>query len=41
MAPQIPTEQQVLEYFKSLSNWGRWGENDQLGTLNLITDEKR
>lgn len=26
---------------KSLSNWGRWGKEDQLGTLNLITPEKR
>src|SRR5713101_4685538 len=25
----------------SLSNWGRWGKEDQLGTLNLITPEKR
>ncbi|MCE2542709.1 MAG: cyclase family protein, partial [Acidobacteria bacterium] len=24
-----------------LSNWGRWGEDDQLGALNLITPEKR
>ena len=23
------------------SNWGRWGKDDQLGTLNLITDAKR
>ncbi|HEY4022396.1 MAG TPA: cyclase family protein [Pseudonocardiaceae bacterium] len=23
------------------SNWGRWGEHDELGTLNLITDEVR
>jgi len=23
------------------SNWGRWGENDDRGTLNLITDEAR
>lgn len=22
-------------------NWGRWGDDDQLGTLNLITDEAR
>ena len=36
----IPTEQEVLEYFKSLSNWGRWGDDDQLGTPNLITPEK-
>ena len=21
------------------SNWGRWGENDEYGTLNLITDD--
>jgi len=40
MAGRIPTEQEVLGYFKSLSNWGRWGEEDQLGTLNLITPEK-
>jgi kynurenine formamidase len=26
---------------KSLSNWGRWGTADELGTLNLITPEKR
>jgi len=24
-----------------LSNWGRWGRDDQLGTLNLITPAKR
>ncbi|NEA44664.1 cyclase family protein [Streptomyces sp. SID11385] len=23
------------------TNWGRWGEDDQLGTLNLITEEVR
>jgi kynurenine formamidase len=37
----IPTEAEVLEYFDRLSNWGRWGDDDVLGTLNLITDEKR
>ena len=40
MPGQIPTEEEVLGYFKSLSNWGRWGEDDQLGTPNLITPEK-
>ncbi len=25
---------------KELSNWGRWGPDDQRGTLNLITPEK-
>ena len=24
-----------------LSNWGRWGEDDEIGALNLITPEKR
>jgi kynurenine formamidase len=24
-----------------LSNWGRWGDDDELGTLNLITPEAR
>lgn len=26
---------------KELSNWGRWGADDQLGALNLITPQKR
>ena len=38
---QIPTQDEVLGYFDSLSNWGRWGDDDMLGTLNLITPEKR
>ena len=38
---QIPTEEQVIGWMDSLSNWGRWGADDQLGTLNLITQQKR
>jgi kynurenine formamidase len=26
--------------FESVKNWGRWGSDDQLGTLNYITPEK-
>ena len=26
---------------QDISNWGRWGKDDELGTLNLITPEKR
>ena len=37
----IPTEQQILAWFQSLSNWGRWGADDERGTLNLITPAKR
>lgn len=29
----------VLAFHRSLSNWGRWGHDDQLGALNLITPE--
>ncbi|MFF5081923.1 cyclase family protein [Actinoplanes sp. NPDC000266] len=36
-----PTQDEVLGYFTSLSNWGRWGDDDQRGTLNHITDEVR
>ena len=36
----LPTEKQVLDYFQPLSNWGRWGKEDQLGTLNFLNQEK-
>lgn len=35
------TKVDVEAMMKSLSNWGRWGDDDQLGALNLITPEKR
>ncbi len=31
----------VLDFMNSLSNWGKWGKDDQLGCLNYITPEKR
>src|SRR5438067_10564761 len=27
--------------FKQVSNWGRWGADDQLGAVNLVTPAKR
>lgn len=27
--------------FNQVKNWGRWGKDDALGTMNLITDAKR
>lgn len=30
-----------VRYMEEFSNWGRWGDDDQLGTLNLITAEAR
>lgn len=41
MATAAPTEAQVREYMRTLSNWGRWGAEDELGTVNLITPAKR
>ena len=38
---QILTRTQFDEIFKQVSNWGRWGKDDQLGTLNLITPAVR
>jgi kynurenine formamidase len=35
------TESEVVGFLKTLSNWGRWGTEDELGTLNLITPAKR
>ena len=26
--------------FESVKNWGRWGPDDELGTLNFLTPEK-
>jgi kynurenine formamidase len=39
--PTPPTQSDVLTYQETLSNWGRWGPDDQLGTLNLITPTVR
>ena len=35
------TEEDIDRWMTELSNWGRWGEDDQLGAVNLITPEKR
>ncbi|WP_067823706.1 cyclase family protein [Nocardia inohanensis] len=33
----LPSE--FLEIAERVNNWGRWGGEDEIGTLNLITDE--
>lgn len=40
-SPESPGEQELLAWFESLSNWGRWGSDDRLGTLNFVTREGR
>ena len=41
MPSRAPTDEQICAWFDELSNWGRWGDADLLGTLNLISPEKR
>lgn len=35
------TKSQVVEWMKTISTWGKWGKDDQLGALNYITPVKR
>jgi hypothetical protein len=37
----LVTEAEYKRWQTELSNWGRWGKDDELGTLNLITPVKR
>ena len=37
----LPTEQEVRALIHDRRNWGRWGKDDQLGAINLITPAKR
>ena len=41
MERRVPTKAEVLAYLKEDRNWGRWGDDDQLGAMNLVTPEKR
>lgn len=35
------TAEEYARWKTELSNWGRWGRDDEIGALNLITPEKR
>jgi hypothetical protein len=37
----LVTQDRVEGYFSEPNNWGRWGHDDQRGTLNLITPSRR
>src|ERR1700710_1529244 len=39
--PTITSEADFRRAMKELSNWGRWGNDDELGAANLITPAKR
>ena len=40
MAVKYTTEE-VTALLEKVSNWGRWGRDDQRGALNFITNDKR
>src|SRR5262245_7128468 len=40
-APHLVTPEQYERWKKELSNWGRWGKDDEIGAMNLITPAKR
>ncbi|MDB3856256.1 cyclase family protein [Halieaceae bacterium] len=35
----MPFPAEFYEIAKRVNNWGRWGDEDELGTVNFITDE--
>ena len=37
----MTTEEDFMRATKELSNWGRWGKDDELGAANFITPAKR
>ena len=39
--PTKLTPSDVKGLFEKLSNWGRWGKDDERGALNFITNQKR
>src|ERR1700744_6267449 len=41
MTREPVAEETVIKYFDELSNWGRWGSDDEAGTLNLITAQAK
>lgn len=40
MEPRL-TPEELGQVFDKISNWGRWGKDDERGALNYITDRKR
>lgn len=39
--PELLSTAAIDEFHSTLSNWGRWGNDDRRGTLNLITEAVR
>ena len=41
MERKIPEKNDILSYLKDDRNWGRWGDDDQIGAVNMVTPAKR
>ncbi|MDA0352000.1 MAG: cyclase family protein [Chloroflexi bacterium] len=39
--PDVPSDAEVQAFLTEHNNWGRWGDDDSRGALNLVTPEKR
>ena len=37
--PRMPTAAEVRSWYTDRRNWGRWGNDDQRGAINLIREE--
>jgi kynurenine formamidase len=35
----MPYPQEIIDLGEKVKNWGRWGDDDEIGTINFITDE--
>ena len=40
MTHQLPTEAEAKAYLTEDTNWGRWGDREELGAANLITNDR-
>ncbi len=35
------TKEDYIRWMKELTNWGRWGKDDEIGAMNLVTPSKK
>ncbi|MEQ8907294.1 MAG: cyclase family protein [Ekhidna sp.] len=38
--PEINNDEDIIAILPQITNWGKWGPNDEKGTLNYITQDK-
>ncbi len=41
MSETLMSQAEAQAYLKANNNWGRWGKDDQVGAINMVTAEKR